>query len=125
MVDTSSLKVFEQKIIRKMYGPVKLVVTMRQILYLKEEIKMIYCLGHVERIDQDRQTKRILYGEVGGVRWLERWRRCWMEAVQADLGRMGVRNAWQEEVVGGLKHFGRRRFGRDVTLLGYTAALSG
>ena len=50
-----------------------------------------------EKLGRGRQPKRNVYGVVGGMRWVGRPRRRWLQEVEADLARMG--DVWQEEDV--------------------------
>lgn len=103
--DCGALQVFERKIIRKIYGPIKDGETWRArynceiddlikgeniVRFIKS--RRISWLGHLERMGRDRQPKQIFEAEIRGVRRRGRPRRRWLQEVEADLKALGIRN---------------------------------
>ena len=54
-------------------------------------------LGHLERMEEDRMTKKIFTQELEGARRRGRPRKGWKEGVERDLQVLGVRR-WRELV---------------------------
>jgi hypothetical protein len=54
-------------------------------------------LGHLERLEEDRMSKKILTQELEGTRRRGRPRKGWREEVERDLQVLGVRR-WRELV---------------------------
>lgn len=52
----------------------------------------------MERMGRDRQSRRALYSEVGRVRRVGRPRTRWLQEVETDWGRMGIKN-WRRRPV--------------------------
>jgi hypothetical protein len=59
----------------------------------------ISCLGHVERMEEDRMPKKIFTQELEGTRRRGKPRKGWREEVERDLQVLGVRR-WRELVIG-------------------------
>jgi len=59
-------------------------------------------LGHLERMEEDRMTKKIFTQELEGTRRRGRPRKGWREEVERDLQVLGVRR-WRELVKGRTK----------------------
>jgi len=57
----------------------------------------ISCLGHLERMEEDRMPKKIFTQEMEGTRRRGRPRNGWKEEVERDLQVLGVRR-WRELV---------------------------
>ena len=57
----------------------------------------ISLLGHLERMEEDRMSKKILTQELKGMRRRRRPKRRWKEEVERDLQVLGVRR-WRELV---------------------------
>jgi hypothetical protein len=57
----------------------------------------ISCLGHLERMEEDRMPKKIFTQLLEGTRRRGRPRKRWKEEVEIDLKVMGVRR-WRELV---------------------------
>ena len=57
----------------------------------------ISCLGHLERMEEDRMPKKIFTQELEGTRQKGRPRKGWKEEVERDLQVVGVRR-WRELV---------------------------
>ena len=55
-------------------------------------------LGHLERMEEDRMTKKIFTQEMEGTRRRERPRKRWKEEVERDLQVLGVRRCRRELV---------------------------
>ena len=55
-------------------------------------------LGHLERMEEDRMTKKIFTQELEGTRRSGRPRKGWKEEVERDLQVLGVRR-WRELVI--------------------------
>ena len=55
-------------------------------------------LGHLERMDEDRMSKKIFTQELEGTRWRGRPRKGWKEEAERDLWVLGVRR-WRELVI--------------------------
>ena len=64
--------------------------------YSKMEKVAISWLGHLERMEEDRMTKKIFTQELEGTR-RRRPRKRWKEEVERDLQVLGVRR-WRELV---------------------------
>jgi hypothetical protein len=58
----------------------------------------ISCLGHLERMAEDRIPKKIFTHELEGTRRGGRPRKRWREEVERDLQVLGVRK-WRELVI--------------------------
>ena len=58
---------------------------------------MISWLGHLQRMKEDRMTKKIFTQELEGTRRTGRRRKRWKEEVERDLQVLGVRR-WRELV---------------------------
>ena len=54
-------------------------------------------LGHLERMEEDRMSKKIFTEELEGTRRMGRPRKRWKEEVERDLQVLGVRR-WRELV---------------------------
>jgi len=57
----------------------------------------ISCLGHLERMEEDRMTKKVFTQELEGMRRRGIPRKRWKEEVERDLQMLGVRR-WREFV---------------------------
>jgi hypothetical protein len=98
-----ALAVFERKILRKIYGPVK-ENELRRIRQNDEleaiikgenivtfiECQRIRWLGHVERIQDTAIPKKMLYGKLYAIRRRGRPKTRWLDDVFMDLRKMGV-----------------------------------
>ena len=56
------------------------------------------CLGHLERMEEDRMSKKIFTQELEETRRRGRPRKGWREEVERDLQVLGVRR-WRELVI--------------------------
>ena len=61
------------------------------------KVRTISWLGHLERMEEDRMSKRIFSQELEGIRKRGRPRKRWKEEVERDLQVLGVRR-WRELV---------------------------
>jgi hypothetical protein len=103
------LRIFEQKILRKIFGPVQDengVWRNRKIHELNELIgnadivrfinsRRMAWLGHVMRMDRGRMPRRILEWKPMGRRIGGRPRKRWIEDVEEDIQMMGIRG-WRK-----------------------------
>ena len=116
--DAAALGVFERKILRKIFGPVRVGddyrIRMNHELYelygdidisRRITIQRLRWLGHVARMDEEAPAKKVFEAEVSGQR--RRGRPClrWKDQVEEDLRLLGVNNwrrraqcrdAWRE-----------------------------
>lgn len=108
---TNNLKLFERKVLRRIYGPVMengvwRIRTNREIADLYNEndivkfikVRRIEWLGHVWRMRGERTPKKVMQTTVYGTRRRGRPRRRWIQDVEEDLIRIGVRN-WKEKAL--------------------------
>ena len=77
-------------------------------------------LGHLERMEEDRMTKKIFTQEVEGRRRRGRPRKRWKEEVERDLQVLGVRR-WRESWWQIGKKNGRTLFDRPKPTVGCSA----
>jgi hypothetical protein len=109
--EEQALLIFEKKIFRRIYGPKYedgewKIRTNRELEYLNkgENIvkwikgQRISWLGHLERMEEDRMSKKIFTQELDGPRRRGRPRKGWREEVERDLQVLGVRR-WRELVI--------------------------
>jgi hypothetical protein len=100
-----ALAVFERKILRKIYGPVKENELWRirrndeleTIIKGKNIVRFVKCkrirwLGHIERTTQFQKK---MYGKLQATRRRGRPKMRWLEDVSMDLRKRGV-NAWRD-----------------------------
>jgi hypothetical protein len=102
------LAVFERKIMRKMYGPVKekelwrirrndelddIIKGENIVRFIKSQ--RIRWLGHIERMQDTAFPKETLYGKLYATIRRGRPKTRWMDDVSTDLRRMGI-NEWRE-----------------------------
>ena len=117
--DENNLRIFERQILREIFGPVNIDSMWRtrnnkEIDKLTEgadivrfnKAKRIKWLGHVQRMDQARPTRKLLDRKPMGIRPVGRPRQRWQEDVMEDLKKLKVQN-WKEMAKG-------RRTGRDL-----------
>jgi len=62
------------------------------------EVQRISWLGHLERMEEDRMSKKIFTQELEGTRRRGRPRKGWREEVERDLEVLGVRR-WRKLVI--------------------------
>ena len=107
--DEDLLSIWERKILRRIYGPVCIDGEWRirsnqelRDLYKKlpivHELKVrrLSWLGHVERMNDSRAVKRVFRENPGGRRLKGRPRKRWLEDVEDDLRKIGVRG-WRRK----------------------------
>jgi len=108
--EEQALLIFERKIFRRIQGPKyengerksrtnrELEETSKGehiVKWIKWQI--ISCLGHMERMEEDRMPKKIFTQELEGTRKRGRPRKRWKEEIERDLQVLGVRR-WRELV---------------------------
>jgi hypothetical protein len=96
--------VFENRVLRRIFGPKKDEVTGEWRKLHKEELRDLYCspsiiriiksrrmrwMGHVARMGEKRNAYRLLVGKPEGKRPLGRPRRRWVDNIRMDLGEVG------------------------------------
>ena len=103
--EEQAMLIFERKIFRRTYG-LKYVNgewksrTNRELEEMSKEENIvkwikgqrISWLGHLERMEEDRMTKKIFTQEMEGTRRRGRPRKRWKEEVERDLQVLGVRD---------------------------------
>jgi hypothetical protein len=102
--DERMLKVFENRVLRRVFGPKWDEVTAEWRKLHNEELNDLYSLpnmvrvvkgiimrwaGHVARMGEGRGVHRILVGKPEGRRSLERTRRRWEDNIKRDLQEVG------------------------------------
>ena len=108
MEEERALAIFERKILRKIYGPVKENELWRirrndeleAIIKGENVVRFIKCqrirwLGHIERMQDTAIPKKMLYGKLYAIRRRGRLRMRWLDDVSMDLRKMGI-NEWRE-----------------------------
>lgn len=121
--DVNALRVFERKIYRRIYGPIKEgeVWRLRRndeingVIGNEDIVRFIKAsrlrwIGHVERMDQERIQRRIMNSQIMGVRKRGRPRKRWVQDVEEDLRKMGIRR-WKIEAQ---NRDGWRRIAREA-----------
>jgi hypothetical protein len=120
--------VFENRVLRKIFGPKRDEVTGEWRKLHNEELRDLYSspsviriiksrmmrwTGHVARMGEKRNAYRLLVGKLKGKRPLGRPRRRWVNNIRMDLGEVGwgdvdwiglvqERNRWKALVNSGL-----------------------
>jgi hypothetical protein len=106
------LRVFENRVLRGVFGPKRDEVTGERRKLHNEELNDLYSLpnivqvvksrrmrlaGHVVRMGEDRGVQRVLVGKPEGKRTLGRPRRRWEDNIKMDLQEVGGgRGDWME-----------------------------
>jgi hypothetical protein len=106
------LRVFENRVLRKVFGPKREEVTGEWRKLHNEELNDLYSLpnivrvvksrrmrwaGHVARMGEDRGVHRVLVGKPEGKRSLGRLRRRWEDNIKMNLQEVGgCRGGWME-----------------------------
>jgi hypothetical protein len=106
------LRVFENRVLRKVFGPKRDEVTGKWRKMHNEELNDLYSLpsivwvvklrrmrwaGHVARMGEERGVHRVLVGKFEGKRSLGRSRRSWEDNIKMDLQEVGgSRGDWME-----------------------------
>jgi len=98
------LKVFENRVLRRVFGPKRDEVTEEWRKLHNEELNDLYCspnivreiksrrmrwAGHVARMEDRRGVSRVLVGKPEGKRPLGRTRRRWEDNIKMDLQEVG------------------------------------
>jgi len=98
------LSVFENKVLRRIFGPRRDEVTGEWRILHNEELNDLYCspnivrvikwrrmrwAGHVARMGEERVVYRVLVEKPGGKRPLGRSRRRWVDNIRMDLHEVG------------------------------------
>jgi hypothetical protein len=99
------LRVFENRVLRRIFGPKRDGVTGGWRKLHKEELHNLYSspsiitimksrsmrwAGHVARMGEKRNMYRLLIGKPEGKRPLGRWKRRWMDNIKMDLLKVGL-----------------------------------
>jgi len=108
------LRVFENRVLRKIFGPKRVEVTGEWRKLHNEELNDLYCSpnivrviksrimrcgGHVAGMGEGRGLYRVLVGKPEGKRQLGRPRRRWEDDIKMDLQEVGFRGMdWIELV---------------------------
>ena len=108
MEEERALAVFERKILRKIYGPVKendlwrirqndeleaIIKEENIVRFIKSQ--RIRWLGHIERMQDTAIPKNMLYGKLYVTRRRGRPKMRWLDDVSTDLRKMGI-NEWRD-----------------------------
>jgi hypothetical protein len=110
VAEENALRMFERKIIRRIYGPV-MENNVWRIRYNEEintllkgedivrfiKSQRIRWLGHVERMEDNAMPKRMLREGLYCKRRKERPRMRWLDDVESDLKKMEVKG-WKEKM---------------------------
>ena len=106
--DENNLRIFERQILRKIFGPVntdniwrirnnmetdKLIEGADIVRFIQAQ--RIKWLGHIQRMDQARPTRKLLDWKPMGTRPVGRPRQRWQEDVIEDLKKLKIKN-WKE-----------------------------
>jgi hypothetical protein len=98
------LKVFENRVLRRIFGPKRIEMTEEWRKLHNEELRDLYSspniiriiksrrmrwAGHVARMGEKRNVYRLLVGKPEGKRPLGRPRRRWVDNIRMDLGEVG------------------------------------
>ena len=108
MEQERALAVFERKILRKIYGPVKENELWRirrndeseAIIKGQNIVRFIKCqrirwLGHIERMQDTAIPEKMLYGKLYATRRRGRPKMGWLDDVYMDLRKTGL-NEWKD-----------------------------
>jgi hypothetical protein len=105
------LRVFENRVLRRVFGPKRNEVTGEWRKLHNEELNDVYslpnivrvvkskmrCAGHVARMGEERGVHRVLVGKPEGKRPLGRPRRRWEDNIKMDVQEVGGgRRDWME-----------------------------
>ena len=98
------LRVFENRVLRRIFGPRRDEVTGEWRILHNEELNDLYCspnivrviksrrmrwAGHVARVGEERGVYMVLVGKPEGKRPLGRPRRRWVDNIRMDLQKVG------------------------------------
>jgi hypothetical protein len=110
--DRKQLNIFERKVYRSILGPVYdsekenwRILTNKEIYARVKKPTIIETImlnrlrwfGHVQRMEENRISKRVLYMNLGTTRLRRRPRNSWQDEVRED-GRIVGGEGWQEKV---------------------------
>jgi len=104
MEEERALAVFERKVLRKIYGPVKEneLWRIRRNGEGENIVRFIKChrirwVGHIERMQDTAipKKKKLLYGKLYATRRRGRPKIRWLDDVSTDLRKMGI-NEWRD-----------------------------
>ena len=111
MREERRLRVFENRVLRRVFGPKRDEVTWEWRKLHKEELRDLYSLpnivrvvksrrkrwaGHVARMGEGRGVYRVLVGKPEGKRPLGKPRRRWEDNIEMDLQEVGRGGDWME-----------------------------
>ena len=109
--DAAALGVFERKVLRKIFGPLRVGddyrIRMNHELYeLYDDIDVVQrisqqqlrWLGHVVRMDENAPARKVFDARVEGGRRRGRPKLRWRDQVEVHLSRLGVRN-WRQRAM--------------------------
>ena len=100
MQEERKLRVFENKVLRRIFGPLRDKVTGEWRRFHNEELNDLNCspnmvqviksrrmrwVGHVARMGEERGVYRVLVGKPEGKKPLGRPRRRWVDNIRMDL----------------------------------------
>jgi hypothetical protein len=101
----NALRIFERKIVRRIYGPINeeeswRIRTNKEIEDILEgayTVKFIKSLrkrwcGHIECMNNERMPKKIMTTKMEGTRKRGRPHKRWIDEVEEDVKIMGIRN---------------------------------
>jgi hypothetical protein len=107
VADENALRVFERKVVRGICDPVTEGERWRipnreleEILRGEDIVKFVKSLrlawlGHVERMDEERMSRKLLHGKMEGRRSRGRPRKRWLQDLE-DMGIMHVGMWWKK-----------------------------
>jgi hypothetical protein len=99
------LRVFENRVLRRIFGPKRDEVTGEWMKFHNEELHNLYSspdiirqvksrrmrwAGHVARMGEERKMYKVLVGKPGGKRPLGRPRHRWEDGIRMDLREIGL-----------------------------------
>jgi hypothetical protein len=101
----NALRIFERKIVRKICDPINKGESWRirankeiedilegaDIVKFIKSLRLRWC-GHIERMNNERMSKKVMTTKMEGTRKRGRSRKRWIDEVEEDLKIMGTRN---------------------------------
>jgi hypothetical protein len=107
--DENALRVFERKVVRTIYGPVKEGGRWRirsnreleEIIRGEDIVKFVKSqrlgwLGHVERMNEERMSRKLLHGKMEARMRRGRPRKRWLQDLEKDLRVIQVGRWWEK-----------------------------
>ncbi|XP_055372070.1 uncharacterized protein LOC129606043 [Condylostylus longicornis] len=97
-IEENTLRIFERQILRKIFGTIQKDENSWRIRYNDElnvefaELNIIRLAGHEIQMEQIQTSKKMLTANLESSRSRGRSRKRWLEGVETDLHKMGVRN---------------------------------